>query len=428
MLYVTIAMLILIIICQLAFHKNAIWSPVCIFSLLWIGIIVFYKSGYVELYPLSSRAELIIALGVFGFFVGGELSYSTIHRKYVFGKHGTYRNKQIDNHIDIGGHIDRPRNNLIFALSVACIVMLIIRVIPSIALIRMGYTFEQITEGRLYYKAEGGLMLLFSVYFMYPFSSVLPVIGAYEMMKGKKGDKRIILCSIIVVILSALQRGGRFVTITYFVYILTYKNLLGKKINIKPRTKRIIAIITIAAVIAVLKLSESRGTSSITQSAIMYMCGCLPNMDQRLFTGGTNPLTFGGSSLYGYIAPVMYLLKGFGMPYPDFFMRLTNAVNVENVISIGPSNRYNAFVTLFYHMFLDGREFGVIVGSVLLELISMKAYKKARNNISEKDAIIYGLLMYQIISPMIRVQFSGYTYALSFLYIPLLYRLVREET
>lgn len=408
MLYFAIILSFLIIIFNTIIRKDPFLSPVSLFPFLWIIILSLYKSGLIVLYQISNRLEIIITLGILGFFLGGELSnllYPVKNKMAI--------SFILHNNTDAISYDTKKRNTILFVLSLLCIVLLTIRVIPSISLLRLGYTFNQITVEKLYYKAENGIMLFLSVYFMEPFSTVLSVIGAYELLKGR-GDVRLIICSIIVVVLCALQRGGRFVIIMYFVYLITFKHMFNRRIKMRRKTKFIFILVSVAALIVVLQLSKSRGTSDLFRSAYLYLCGCLPNMNQRLFTGAHIPLTLGGSSLYGFIAPVMYFFKGIGFSYPSFFLELTNIINVENIIDIGPADRYNAFVSVFYHLFLDGREFGVIIGTLLLGFISTRAYRKAKRTTNTRDYLVYGLLMYQLCSPMIRVQFSTYAYALSF--------------
>lgn len=410
MLYLTCVILLIALIYYLLIKKESIFAPIPMFSLVWVLIILFYKSGYVELYPLDFRLELVVFIGTVGFLLGGQ-KYSLrfrLHRK-----------------IDKTAYSYDLRSNIAVVLSIICIVIQAYRGMTSINLLRSGFSFEQITRNQWYFQGSGSFSTFLSVFFIAPFTYAIIPIGAYHLIK-KNGDKRIVVCSIILAFLTTIQHGGRASILYLLLYIFTYRSLLGKKTGLKFQTKVGIAVTTIALLIVVSNLTKSRGTTNFLDSIYIYVCGCLPNMNQRVFTNTSIPLTFGGASLYGFIAPVFYLLKGIGIPYPQFFERLTDIVNVENVIRIGPTQNYNAFVSLYYHLFIDGREIFVVFGTLLISIMANTQYRKAKDTLLERNIIFYGLLLSQVVFSMIRISFSIYPYALSFFYVIFLYKKIYE--
>ena len=411
MLYLTCVILLIALIYYLLIKKESIFAPIPMFSLVWVLIILFYKSGYVELYPLDFRLELVVFIGTVGFLLGGQ-KYSLrfrLHRK-----------------IDKTAYSYDLRSNIAVVLSIICIVIQAYRGMTSINLLRSGFSFEQITRNQWYFQGNGSFSTFLSVFFIAPFTYAIIPIGAYHLVKNN-GDKRVVACSIILALLTTIQHGGRASLLYFIVYVFAYRSVLGKKTGLKLKTKIGIVAISVALLVVVDKLSQSRGTTSYVDSIYIYVCGCLPNLNQRLFTGTTVPLTFGGASLYGYIAPIFYLLKGIGIPYPQFFSKLTDIVNVENVIKIGPAKSYNAFVSIYYYLFLDGRELFAFIGAFLISLIASSQYRKAKETLNERNVIFYGLMLHQVMFSMIRVSFSTYSFALSFIYVLLLYRILYKE-
>lgn len=413
MLYIACTILVLQLIYRLIIRKESIFAPVPMFSLVWAVVILFYKSGYVELYPLNFRTELAVLIGSLGFILGSA-KFKISSRVIEMNSEGYFHT-----------HSYVLRTKLVIVISLVIIVYQLYQGMHSLTLLRSGFTFENITVERLYNQNTGALSTLLSVYIVSPFTYFFIPLGAYHLV-SEKGDKRLAVCSVLLALVTTLHHGGRASIIYFVLYMIAFRSLLGKKSKMRLKTKIVFATIVIVLLIFVDKLSKSRGTTSYIDSIFIYVCGCLPNMDQRLFMGDSNPITFGAASFYGLIAPIVFALRGIGIPYPEFFVRLQDVVNVENVVRIGPSTSYNAFVSIYYYLFMDGRELLIFIGTFVFSAFALRQFKKAKASLEEREIVFYGLLLFQIVFSMIRVHFATWNYALSFIYLIFLYKKKRR--
>ncbi len=408
MLYIACAILSFQFIYLVAIRKESIFAPVPMFSLVWATIIIFYKSGYVELFQLDFRSELIVLIGSIGFLLG--------RMKYKIGSRPSRTNMIATRNVSY-----LLKTNLVLVIALIVIMYQIFQGFHSIQLLANGYTFENIAVERLFYQGGGAISTLLNVFVVSPFTYIFIPMGAYHLI-SEKGDKRIAVCSILIVLTATLHHGGRASILYFVMYMFAFKSILGKQSKMKLKTKIIFFVIFVVLIIGVVVISQSRGITGYIDSIVIYVCGCLPNMDQRLFAGGDNPITCGGASLYGFIAPVFMLLKGIGIPYPEFFQNLQEIVNVENVLRIGPNTGYNAYVSIYYYLFLDGRELFVFVATIMFSTIACRQYRKVEACMTEREVVVYGLLLFQIVFSMIRVHFATWNYALSFIYLLILYK------
>jgi len=390
------------------------YSPVAMFSFIWLAVISFYMLRIFPIYDITIRCKVIITLGILSFLIGARGGGYTLGKK----KLGFTSDFEVNASL-----ADSNMSRKVYFLSYICIALLFVEALQSIVLLSKGISFEDITVSKDYFIG-GTLWTFFQVYFSGPFSTALMPIGALNFVKTN-GDKKIALLSMIVTILKVLHHGGRASIVHYVLYLVLFKAILGRKITIKQSTKIWMSLVTVVALIAFVIVSINRGVKEFGQSAYLYLCGCIPDFDLRIDNLLDNSCMYGTASLYGYFSPIMFLYKGVFNSYPHFFIELQNIVNVENTIQIGPGVEYgyNAFVTPFYYFFTDAREFGVVVGGFIWGLVSQNAYRRIKNSFNDRNVIIYSLFFYQIVFSMVRFHFAIYQYALAFIYVSIIYKL-----
>lgn len=72
----------------------------------------------------------------------------------------------------------------------------------------------------------------------------------------------------------------------------------------------------------------------------------------------------------------------------------------------GEISDMNAFATIFYQLYLDGRIIGIILGMLLFGLFVGHFYSKMMLSFSNKYVLIYLLLAQKIIFSMVRFYFT----------------------
>jgi len=134
---------------------------------------------------------------------------------------------------------------------------------------------------------------------------------------------------------------------------------------------------------------------------------------------------FGLASLNGFLSPFLYafkiLLGTEGLPfYWGKIVELiyeTDSVWVQTS-SLSPSN---AYVSLFWFFYLDGRIFGVIVGMFLYGFFSRRVFQRHNQREGQYNLCVLLLWIQGLLFSGVRFQFAVMPYALAFIYIGLLF-------
>lgn len=406
MLLILIGILIIVLIVNTLIKKEELYSPLSIFCLIWSIILSAYSLRILPLYEIDFNVKCVIVVGCIGFILG------SLPVNYTLGNYGRNKNENV---------LSRKvlfRTKLAYFLCSICIAFSAIEAAGNIILLSQGYTFDMISLAGLGFQNNSALWSFMAVFIAYPFSYAILPIGALNFIKSD-GDKGLALLSIIIALLRVFHHGGRATLLYFIIYLLLFSEFYGRKM--RTRTKALLFAAVIIFIIAILIVSSSRGIENIGESLYLYICGCIPNLSVRIDRIVPGVVTLGGASLYGYILPFMLILNGIGVPYPEAFITLRDAVNVESIVRIGNNIGYNAFVTPFYYLYLDGRFIGVFTGMFILGIVIQKIYKKTKTTQNERLLIIYSLLFFQIVLSMIRLHFATYSYALSFIYVFILY-------
>lgn len=91
---------------------------------------------------------------------------------------------------------------------------------------------------------------------------------------------------------------------------------------------------------------------------------------------------FGIGSLNGLFFAIFYLIKNIlGVPFPCQFSDVYQMIlltDSEWQIITDATNRANAYVSTFWYFYLDGREIGVVVLSILYGYIAEALFQQAK--------------------------------------------------
>lgn len=402
------------IICILKFFKTRIWSPPFLFAITWLIICSFYALGSYMFYDVSDNTFLVIFIGSCSFLLGGLLSKIIDFKEFI-----TYNHK-MDNSLQLP---------LLLIIGIISILEMFNGAIHSVKLLLSGLTYEQIitTSGVTNINT---FKQLIEVYIAFPFCYAIVPIWASEMLSNKTKANNKILITIIAVfciVLRILQHGGRFfllLSIYYFVFIA----IINERHFEFKKNKKILLFIIVMSMFFFILLSKSRGINNLWNSLYIYVCGCIPHLNYRLSLVNSNKYyTYGLASLYGFYAGLMFILRGVGLVSGHFFYYVSSAINMENIVTIGNNITFNAFVTLFFFPYLDFRYLGVIVILFLYGYIVFQSYKKVYKYKDNKYIVVFSALSMGILSSGIRLQFSTYAYALSFIYFYILYKKNNQE-
>lgn len=121
-------------------------------------------------------------------------------------------------------------------------------------------------------------------------------------------------------------------------------------------------------------------------------------------------LGFGAASFYGFIYIILFFFRVLGLfnSYPEFFenIRYLSFSMLEDTVYIGENVRMNAYATIFFQPYIDGRIIGIIIELALFGFIVGYAYRKAYLYKTDRWVIIYLLLFQKIVFSMVRFYFT----------------------
>lgn len=386
--------------------KNIV-HPVSIFTLIWTVIMGLYQLNIGNFNQISSNTYFIICSGIVAFVVGFVLFRHLIHyRRITIGKFRELPDEYSDEVIRYG---------FLKFLCITSIIVLIPEAVNSLQVLAGGGTFETLRTNYSngYSALDIGVLSIYRNYIVKPFCYIIYPLCAVDFVKG--GRKRwLLVCTLIIATLSTLYEGGRVQFVYLSIHFLLIMKMAGLQIKVSKKVKRIIIGLITLMVAVVAYITTSRGTSStLSQSMLLYISGCVPLLDSHLSALGFHPhYTYGLVAVSGFLKPFFALLENIGFPYPAFLTNIQHVFEVEQTISIGSVFHMNAYVSIFYYFFYDGGYIGNIIEMFLYGGLSWLIYRRSS---SLRGMVYYALLFQGLLFSMIRFQFTISHYCLAFI-------------
>lgn len=416
--------IIFLLISQL--YKNQRLNTLCVFNLLWLIVVVLSKLRLYGLYEASQKAYIVILVGILCF----DLGYCMLNKKLTI--------KAISNKYKARTY----EINYKFILALCCLEFLLrlsdLKVtIPSLL---NGQSLEIIRKmqqdtGSELYTNRSGIETALRTLFMYPFLTALIPTAAVDFWMGKR-DKALQFATIGLSVIAVFCSGGRGAILMFAVsyaaiyflsgnYLKHYATL--KKLD-KRKRKRIFIVSIVAAAVILIATTLSRAGQNTIRFLYYYFA-----MPPYMLSEWMNTIEQGGlyaygmSSFCGYTFTIVYLIKNLLRlsSYPEFFYDIvlqTAATDQEWLIISSMGSPANAYVSLFWFPYYDGRIIGVIAILFLFGVFVKQIYIRARNFSDLRMVAIYVLLLYGIFMSFVRFQFSSTSHALAFIYILLMFK------
>lgn len=272
-----------------------------------------------------------------------------------------------------------------------------------------------------------------------PFVLALQPIVAFDFWLGNR-DKKLLGLDIIILLLRVLTDGSRS-NVVYFVlhFIIGFtfiyskrKNNFFKNLKRKKKNRIITIAVLIFGVIAILWITLSRSGENAIKYAYYYF-----TMEPYMFEQWAEKvdklhlLGYGMASTNGFSFAGFYILKNLGlMNYPEVWHSINTIIGetqTQWMIISSFSSRANAYVSLFWYLYLDGRVIGIIIGMFIYGIIGARSYWTALKNMSSKAMCIYAFILQGLIMSFVRLQFANIIYAVAFIMIICFYRQVEVK-
>lgn len=401
----------LVVVYQGVIKKD--WThPIIYFFGIWSVCVLL---NIIDLYdtkiPISHRAILIIGIGVLFYWFGTLIPFSFSFRK---GK--------------------RKTNNSDFTYSMPLIYMsLVISLlfnlfmgVTTISFLRSGYAYSQIRDLLFSYGDTGTsyfantFLSTFNSWISSPCTYIIASVFVLDFFEHRfKPWLRIVM--VFDIGLSAFSTGGRlmlFLMVVQIFPLLKYYRTSVSKKYIKRIVRIGLLIIVGMVLITVMRRKEIVDYAKKEVNSIYaYFSINIPLLSYWVDRSiDINFYSYGIAFINGIIQPIYFVLRRLGITsglnLTDFYLKYNEIISLpqESWIHIYEGYWYNAFVSAFYYFFLDFREVGVAVESLIFGYFSQQLHKGIIKKRRKKLLLVYMICISINASSFIRWQLSTATY------------------
>lgn len=409
-------------------EKNFI-NPIAVFSFVWGLIFLFSPMCLYTLYLPHDDTYLCILIGVVCFFCGALLANFFKMHRYSFG--------QNDNGCAVRY---RLRYQLVYVFLIVDFIYFAVffsLMIKTVGLYNLANVQSSLQNGD-FIMQKSKILSAVSNLIIYPTTQAAPAIAAADFWFGAK-DKKLMLLTVAVLFIKMLANANRSGFMVFFIYMILlalvyYKSSKGGvrlSPKMKKKIKKYIVLFLVLGSIIFGVLTFFRGADVVSN---VYKNLAMPPMMFEIWrdvVDKKNLFGYGTASLNGFFNSLFYVLKNLlGLDsMPVLVQQMYDAIMQTDVDWkwIGTRIVANAYVSVFWFFYLDGRLWGVCLGSVVFGAISYAFYKKMMISPNARNAGLYCLIFYSILYSFVRFQFSQMSFFLAFLFILFFYKKIREK-
>lgn len=401
--------------------EQKILNPVTVICTIW-GMIIYLSS--LMLFTLHEAQDEIyrwILWGLISYIIG----YYTVR---FFLKNGKIRFKVGKHPLTYDVMVSYQRVYILYYICIGYILYRITRY--GAAIIRAGFNLSAI--GAVMSEAnigDTGLINAIGFLIATPLFLPLTVFLTVDFWMGKR-DKKTLILTIIMTLGRIVIYGGRHPVIQLFtamVIALTfsyskYQNQFYEKAKSFGKKKGLLPTVVVGALL----FGYLTFTKTTAVSKTLYLDFAMqPYMLQYWAESIGNQYAFGFASLFGFIHPILYVLKNLFhvfSDFPDFFAIIYNNIQgtFNNWIPIGTTLKANAYASSFWYLYYDGRIFGIVLGMFIWGIVSYVSFIKAKRYTSLLNVANYIMMSEAIIYTFTDMEFYKASYVLGFFYLNLL--------
>lgn len=411
--------------------EKKIINPLTVFYGVWSIIFYLYNLQLYNLIAAKNETLQMMFIGLIVFAIGYYIWRIYCKQSNIIIKCNNFKfSIQTKNKFEL-------RYKILYCIYIACIVYYLIEVTTILKYLITSNSLAFIREYAQSKALEktGILTALGTILFNPLVMAVQPII-ACEFWHGKRNLKLFIL-NIIVLFLRTLVDGSRanliYFSVHFCVAFILYYGKQTKKQKIitftkKNKKKNQKIMIGLGAVIiffiALTTISRSGGN---TIRHAYYYFTMEPYMFEIWAEKAQNLVGYGLASTNGFSFIVLYVLKNLKIfsGYPEFWHSINILIGETEsqwqIIS-STNTMANAYVSIFWFFYLDGRIIGIIIGMFIYGAICANSFWKAIQNLSPKTVALFSFILQGLLMSFVRFQFANITYACAFVIIHLMYK------
>jgi len=423
MIYAALGIVICVLFTFYSIHtEKTIVNPLTVFCCIWSVVLFFSCLCYYTLYEPESSTYNIILIGIVSFIAG----YYSIK---VFGKTITFNTSAKDKTVTVLNY------QLVYFFAVICILTFLWSLINVVRQIS-GFNLRNIQlllQSSEYESNSSPFWNALSLLIVQPASFAIAALAAADFWAGRR-DKKLFWFTIIMLFIRLLSSANRTTLMSFIIYIIVIGILKNSKkrqisrntdidessVTRRKNRKMIIQTIIVGLCIFVI-MTMSRGSRIFRN---LYLNFAMPPEMLELWCKQVDDsylIGYGMASLNGFLYPIMYILKNvLGLSsLPGHFQDIYNLTMLTDTSWqwIGTTIRANAYVSVYWFLYLDGRWIGVAIGMFIYGGVLAGSFKKVVKNMSAKQLSVYCLMFYGILYSLARMPFTLSKYTLAIVFI-----------
>jgi oligosaccharide repeat unit polymerase len=397
------------------------FNPFTFMFALWSLWIPLSDTGFHNMKHPSPKTYSVILCGLTAYLIGALIGYFCV---------GIRIKKTSDSNSVQKLYVNYWLVHFLCCISILFYLYQCSKVIP---LLLSGHDLGYIRDLLFSYEENemrsSGLIVILNNFMVTPTTYFMMAYLPVEVFREKDRNNYLIAEIIIMLVLWIFTTGGRTVLLfmgvsLLCVYLQKLKDkklsiylLLRNKIKKTSKLKKFLILggCTSILVVAMFMITFSRSGEKvdILRTLYIYFGAPIEFLDYNINlidNEHSNIYGYGVSSFYGFIYPIMFLLRILYIvnPYPAHMTLIhdMSVGNLQNVVNLGGDININAFATLFYQPYLDGRFVGVAIILALLGFVGSLFYFKWTKQKSILYQTAYLLILHKILFSMVRFWFT----------------------
>jgi len=396
------------------FTEKNIFNPVTIMTVLWGSIVYLSRLGWYGLYLANEHTYLMIIIGIYTFVFSYYISKLILKVKPSQSKSNIFQHNN-PSKINVNYRV-------IYFLYLICICYIIIKLSQRglYNVIGTGFNLASISSDiQSNSNNVGGLISFVGFWIAGPLYFPLMIMSLTDYIFGNK-DRWLIFLNIALMSGRILLYGGRYpfiqLIITIFL-LMSFKN--RHKYSLKSTARYFLVLVVVFLIFMILTNSKTNAPLKT-----LYLDFAMQPIQFQTWAGVIDmngSYSYGSASLFGFFHPILYVIENLnGMP--TFFSNIYNNIqNTFNIwIPIGDTLNANAYTSIFWYLYYDGRLIGIIVGMLVFGMVACLTYNRAYDSNDPQKIANYIMIAFCLIYTFTDMEMYKYDFALGLIYLNVL--------
>lgn len=421
---VALGIILSIMACIYGIKKSrTVVNPLTIFCGVWIFVLIFSALHLYGLYETDEAYYTFIVVGIVCYILG-YLFYESYFKRFRI-RIGNRRRRFKDSEKTI------LRYRMMYMILMLCCMyytMYLFKVFQNVSEFNL-WAVQQYLRRTGTNELFPRLLRLMGAIVVGPVSFAAPAINAADLWFGEK-DKKLTILTVAMITIKMLATANRTTLMSYIVFVIIDGIILIKRKGgidsfVKPaskkRIKRVVKAIFLCGVIAFVVMSLSR---NLEIGKSLYLDFAIPPKMFELWAKQSvseNVLGYGMTSLNGFLFPFAIVIEKIfrlsSMPFGFQEIYDLIARTDSHWIYPGSGITANAYVSIFWFLYVDARIFGIVAGMFLFGTYCANAYIKMIKCYTTKKVCLYSMCLLTVLYSICRMEFALANFSLAMIFI-----------